>query len=139
MHKAHTKLLPLSVYLSNGRKSQWILKITLNKIYIYRSLDTPAYGLSLPLHIFLQLICTRLENAALYLRQVSKYSVTCSIYSDCNKWGLLNLFRLRILFTLVFYLYLSLYLHYLTLDLQFYFERKKSYYHYKNHNDTCTN
>lgn len=143
MHKAHTKFLPLSVYLSNGRKSQWILKITLNKIYIYRSLDTPAYGLSLPLHIFLQLARCRhlhtLENAALYLRPVSKYSVTCSIYSDCNKWGLLNLFRLRILFTLVFYLYLSLYLHYLTLDLQFYFERKKSYYHYKNHNDTCTN
>lgn len=115
MHKAHTKLLPLSVYLSNGRKSQWILQITLNKIYIYRSLDTPAYGLSLPLHIFCSWrdvdICTRLEHAALYLRPVSKYSVTCSIYSDCNKWGLLNLFRLRILFTLVFYLYLSLYLH----------------------------
>lgn len=46
------------------RKSQWILQITLNKIYIYRSLDTPAYGLSLPLHIFLQLArCRHLHTA----------------------------------------------------------------------------
>lgn len=71
----------------------------------------------------------RLEHAALNLRPVSKYSVTCSIYSDCNKWGLLDLCRLRILFTLVFYLYLYIDFNRL--------QWKKPYHHCKNHNDTC--